>query len=104
MGNEGEGGVSDALRTKEETEVKDGPCNRCGQCCHWLDRVSGKKVKCKYLVVHGKKTSCRVYTNRLGRKIGFDGCNDVYCVLRSSPFILQRNFPGCPQNEMMNDG
>jgi len=55
-------------------------CRRCGECCHYL--LNGKRKKCKYLVIHGKLTSCRVYNNRLGRIIDEDYNGDKITCLR----------------------
>lgn len=75
----------------------DGPCNRCGRCCHWFDRVSGILKRCKYLIRHRNGlTSCRIYKNRLGKKIGKNGELDVFCVLRSK---VSFDYAGCPQNK-----
>ena len=59
--------------------------------------LDGKIKKCKYLVKHGNKTSCRIFMRRLGHVIDVSKKTGkvVVCVYRSeSPY----DYPGCPFN------
>lgn len=76
------------------TEGNQSRCQRCGRCC-WL-RINDKKKKCKYLVVHGTYTSCRIYHKRLGAAIGEIDGKRWYCTLRDR---IAFNFVGCPFNK-----
>ena len=67
-------------------------CIRCGICCHFF--IDGKKKKCKHLVIlPSKKTLCRVFKKRLGRKID----KKMICMTRED---CKYNYPGCPLNAL----
>lgn len=67
-------------------------CLRCGLCCHYIK--DGKLTSCKYLVkISNGKTYCKVYKNRLNRKIDDEG---FYCTFRVFSPI---DYPGCPYNK-----
>jgi len=71
-------------------------CNRCGQCCHWMDQ--GKIKKCRFLVkTSDHKFWCRIYPNRLGQHIGtLSSGEKLYCTLiQNAP----TDFAECPYNE-----
>jgi len=69
-------------------------CNRCGRCCHYL--VKGVLTKCRYLIVVGNKTICRIYKNRLGTIIYRDSDITVKCDHRDN---IKRDYDGCPYNK-----
>lgn len=64
-------------------------CKRCGKCCHFFR--DKKLVACKYLIQHDKLTSCRVYANRLNKKID----KKHFCSLREN---TENDFKDCPYN------
>ena len=68
-------------------------CQRLGKCCHY--EYKGVLKKCKYLVyLKGGKTLCRVYRNRIGKKIG-DG---NVCTERTR---VNKLYDGCPYNKVI---
>jgi len=70
-------------------------CRRCGNCCYYL--LNGRKKKCKYLVIIGSTTLCRVYNNRLGRLLDEDYNGDkIYCLRISE---LEDKPLGCAYNK-----
>lgn len=70
-------------------------CKRCGRCCHYI--LDGKIKKCKYLIVHGKTTSCRIYKHRIGTIVTPMGNR---CGYRKDSIY---NFEGCPYNKLYPD-
>jgi len=70
-------------------------CKRCAQCCHLIKMVDGKpvqtNVRCPYLMIIGKVTFCRVYKNRIGKKLPF---GTKCCMRKDSCF----NYKDCPYN------
>jgi len=74
-------------------------CTKCGACCYF--KADGKQRKCKYLVVLGTKTHCRIYKEktRLGRIIFTmkDGTK-VRC---SGRLASNRIVNGCPYNDLV---
>lgn len=66
-------------------------CNRCGRCCHY--EKNGRWKACKYLVIFGKLSSCRIWNdlNRIGREID----EGIYCNQMSA---LRHTYVGCPYN------
>jgi hypothetical protein len=68
-------------------------CRRCGRCCYFI--VGDGVRKCRFLIRHGKLTSCRIYSNRLGKiHDEVDGIPHS-CTLRSKG---EYDYPGCPLN------
>lgn len=76
---------------------EDKVCKRCGFCCFWIDKETGKRKKCKHLVYVGTMAHCRHYKNRIGRKIGVSGDKDVRCVYRKAD---KKHYEGCPYNDI----
>ena len=76
-------------------------CERCGRCCYM--EVNGEMKKCRYLVLIGNKSSCRIYNNRLGTKLGYKdkNGNDYVCVERIK---LKRVIEGCPYERLKENG
>ena len=76
-------------------------CRRCGQCCYFV--ADGKRRKCKYLVVIGTKSSCRIYNEktRLGRLLYTmkDG-TPVRCAGRLDSKRIIKGVD-CPFNELV---
>ena len=64
-------------------------CKRCGRCCYY--EKDGIQKKCKYLVVIGNCSSCRIYNARIGFKID-DG---IFCSYRKDD---KRKIKDCPLN------
>ena len=71
-------------------------CKRCAQCCHLIKMVDGKpmqtNIRCKYLMMIGKLAFCRVYKNRIGKKLPFG----AECTERKNSFF---DYKGCPYND-----
>ena len=65
-------------------------CLRCGKCCFYS--FNGKIKKCRFLIfLSNKKTSCRIYKNRLNTEID----KGFYCINRIED---NRIIDGCPYN------
>ena len=69
-------------------------CKRCGLCCLLtIDGQRGAK-RCTYLIVKvGEITSCRIYSNRIGKELGHNNT----CVDREKS---NETFKGCPYNKV----
>ncbi len=68
-------------------------CKRCGICC--ILKINGQRgtKRCPFLVGKvGGITSCRIYPNRVGKKLGHNNT----CVEREKSDEI---FKGCPYNK-----
>lgn len=76
-------------------------CLRCGTCCHFT-LPDGSKQKCKYLVMMGNKSSCRIYGSRLGRVVYKNRTHNmkVICTARIN---VKKEYPGCPYNNEVKE-
>jgi len=74
-------------------------CLRCGSCCYWVD--NGKRIKCRFLMkVGNNKHFCRIYANRLYKKLGNINGKDIICNLRENRHenIYLHDGTPCPYN------
>ena len=88
------GAVEIMVLMTQYTREKNPVCLMCGLCCHHWEK--GKLKACKYLVkLKNKKTLCRGFKQRLGRKIRSINGYPVVCIERKNAVF---DFPNCPFN------
>lgn len=64
-------------------------CKRCGKCC--LVYLHGHFEDCHYLIRFKKTTRCRIYSSRIGKKVG----KTEICMYRKD---VNFDYPDCSYN------